>query len=98
MDLDAYFSSEMEEHEQVLDATREAVREPFARRVAVCQKAARNLDAVAAGVGGRDGGRRRGRAAPLVEVASNGTARIPEMHITLGHMLCGALETELAPP
>ena len=192
MDLDAYFSSEMEEHEQVLGATREALREPFARLVSVCLKAARNgnkivffgnggsaadaqhlatelavryerdrapiaalalttdtsmltaigndygfddlfarqvealcrpgdvvigistsgnsenviralkaarnLDAVAAGFGGRDGGRMRGLADPLLVVPSNDTARIQEMHITLGHMLCGALETELSPP
>ena len=192
MDLDAYFSSEMDEHEQVLGATREALREPFARLVAVCLKAvrngnkivffgnggsaadaqhlatelavryerdrapiaalalttdtsmltaigndygfddlfsrqvealcrpgdvvigistsgnsenviralkaARNLDAVAAGFGGRDGGRMRGLADPLLVVPSDDTARIQEMHITLGHMLCGALETELSPP
>ncbi|MCZ6466400.1 MAG: D-sedoheptulose 7-phosphate isomerase [Alphaproteobacteria bacterium] len=192
MDLDAYFSSEMEEHEQVLGATREALREPFARLVSVCLKAARNgnkivffgnggsaadaqhlatelavryerdrapiaalalttdtsmltaigndygfddlfsrqvealcrpgdvvigistsgnsenviralkaarnLDAVAAGFGGRDGGRMRGLADPLLVVPSDDTARIQEMHITLGHMLCGALETELSPP
>ena len=192
MDLDAYFSSEMEEHERVLGATREALREPFARLVAVCLKAvrngnkivffgnggsaadaqhlatelavryerdrapiaalalttdtstltaigndygfddlfarqvealcrpgdvvigistsgnsenviralkaARNLDAVAAGFGGRDGGRMRGLADPLLVVPSDDTARIQEMHITLGHMLCGALETELSPP
>ena len=192
MDLDAYFSSEMDEHERVLGATREALREPFARLVAVCLKAvrngnkivffgnggsaadaqhlatelavryerdrapiaalalttdtstltaigndygfddlfarqvealcrpgdvvigistsgnsenviralkaARNLDAVAAGFGGRDGGRMRGLADPLLVVPSDDTARIQEMHITLGHMLCGALETELSPP
>ena len=192
MDLDAYFSSEMEEHERVLGATREALREPFARLVSVCLKAARNgnkivffgnggsaadaqhlatelavryerdrapiaalalttdtstltaigndygfddlfsrqvealcrpgdvvigistsgnsenviralkaarnLDAVAAGFGGRDGGRMRGLADPLLVVPSDDTARIQEMHITLGHMLCGALETELSPP
>ncbi|MFQ5618375.1 MAG: SIS domain-containing protein [Rhodospirillales bacterium] len=192
MDLDAYFSSEMEEHEQVLGATREALRVPFARLVDVCLKAARNgnkivffgnggsaadaqhlatelavryerdrapiaalalttdtsmltaigndygfddlfarqvealcrpgdvvigistsgdsenviraleaartLDAVAAGFGGRDGGRMRGLADPLLVVPSDDTARIQEMHITLGHMLCGALETELSPP
>ena len=60
--------------------------------------AARTLDAVAAGFGGRDGGRMRGLADPFLVVPSDDTARIQEMHITLGHMLCGALETELAPP
>ena len=60
--------------------------------------AARTLDAVAAGFGGRDGGRMRGLADPFLVVPSDDTARIQEMHITLGHMLCGALETELSPP
>ena len=32
---------------------------------------------------------------PLLLVPSDNTARIQEMHITLGHMLCGALEQEL---
>jgi D-sedoheptulose 7-phosphate isomerase len=32
---------------------------------------------------------------PLLLVPSGITARIQEMHITLGHMLCGALEQEL---
>lgn len=61
-------------------------------------EAARNLDAVAAGFGGRDGGRMRGLADPILVVPSDDIARIQEMHITLGHMLCGALETELSPP
>jgi D-sedoheptulose 7-phosphate isomerase len=32
---------------------------------------------------------------PLLVVPSAATARIQEMHIMLGHMLCGALEIEL---
>ena len=32
---------------------------------------------------------------PLLLVPSDITSRIQEMHITLGHMLCGALEQEL---
>ena len=31
----------------------------------------------------------------LITVPSETTARIQEMHITLGHMLCGALEQKL---
>jgi len=58
-------------------------------------EAAREVGAVAAGFGGRDGGRMRGLADPFLCVPSDDTARIQEMHITLGHMLCGALEKEL---
>jgi len=32
---------------------------------------------------------------PFLCVPADDTARIQEMHITLGHMLCGALEQEL---
>ena len=32
---------------------------------------------------------------PLLVVPSHTTSRIQEMHITLGQMLCGALEIEL---
>jgi D-sedoheptulose 7-phosphate isomerase len=58
--------------------------------------AARTKGAVAAGLTGRDGGRMVGAAEPLLIVPSDDTARIQEMHITLGHMLCGALEEEIA--
>lgn len=58
--------------------------------------AAKARGAVAAGLTGRDGGKMAGLADPLLIVPSNDTARIQEMHITLGHILCGALEQELA--
>jgi D-sedoheptulose 7-phosphate isomerase len=57
--------------------------------------AAREMGCVAAALAGRDGGRLRGQADPLLVVPVAETARIQEMHITLGHMLCGALEREL---
>ena len=50
---------------------------------------------VAAALTGRDGGDLVGLAEPLLIVPSTITARIQEMHITLGQMLCGALEIEL---
>ncbi|WP_406567326.1 D-sedoheptulose 7-phosphate isomerase [Azospirillum fermentarium] len=56
---------------------------------------ARSMGIVPAALSGRDGGRLVGLADPLVVVPSTVTARIQEMHITLGHMLCGALEREL---
>lgn len=58
-------------------------------------RAARDAGAVAAGLGGRDGGKMVGLADPLLIVPTEDTARIQEMHITLGHILCAALESEL---
>ncbi|MBT3659495.1 MAG: D-sedoheptulose 7-phosphate isomerase [Rhodospirillaceae bacterium] len=58
-------------------------------------KKAREMGAVAAGFGGKDGGRMHEFADPFLVVPSDTTARIQEMHITLGQMLCGALELEL---
>ena len=59
-------------------------------------EAAREAGAVPAALAGRDGGALVGLADPLLIVPSNSTARIQEMHITLGHMLCDALEQELS--
>ncbi|HJN23962.1 MAG TPA: SIS domain-containing protein [Rhodospirillales bacterium] len=56
---------------------------------------AKKLGAVAAGFGGGDGGQMLGLADPFLLVPNNNVARVQEMHITLGHMLCGALEQEL---
>jgi D-sedoheptulose 7-phosphate isomerase len=56
---------------------------------------AKTMGLVAAGLCGKGGGRMTGLADPLLVVPSDTTARIQEMHITLGQMLCGALEQEL---
>ena len=58
-------------------------------------EAARAMGLAAAGLSGCDGGKMRGLADPLLVVPSNTTARIQEMHIMLGQMLCGALEQTL---
>ena len=58
-------------------------------------KAAQALNIVAAALSGKNGGRLVGLADTLIIVPSDTTARIQEMHITLGRMLCGALEIEL---
>jgi len=57
--------------------------------------AAKEMRIVAAAFGGRGGGRMLGVAEPFLIVPSETTARIQEMHIMLGQMLCGALEMEL---
>ncbi|MGO1119621.1 D-sedoheptulose 7-phosphate isomerase [Rhodovibrionaceae bacterium A322] len=56
---------------------------------------ARELGITAAALSGKDGGDLHGLADPLLVVPSSTTARIQEMHITLGQMLCGALEQKL---
>jgi len=56
---------------------------------------ARDMGIVAAALGGKGGGELVGLADPLLVVPSRTTARIQEMHITLGQMLCGAIEIEL---
>jgi len=58
-------------------------------------KAAKTMGIAAAGLGGGDGGDMVGLADPLLIVPSTSTARIQEMHIMLGQMLCGALEVRL---
>lgn len=50
---------------------------------------------VTAALGGRGGGDLAHYASHLLIVPSETTARIQEMHILLGQMLCGALEIEL---
>ncbi len=47
------------------------------------------------GLSGRDGGKMAAVCDLLIIIPSNTTARIQEMHITLGQMLCGALEQKL---
>ncbi len=56
---------------------------------------ARALGLGAAALTGHDGGLLRGIADPLLVVPSRTTARIQEMHILLGHLLCAAVEREL---
>jgi D-sedoheptulose 7-phosphate isomerase len=58
-------------------------------------KQARAMTLVTAAFGGKGGGGLKGLADHLLLVPSDTTARIQEMHITLGQMLCGAIEIEL---
>src|SRR5262249_52933441 len=65
------------------------------RNVLLALRVARRLGLTAAALSGREGGELNGLADPLLIVPSATTARIQELHITLGQMLCGALEREL---
>lgn len=65
------------------------------RNVILALEAAREMGIVPAALSGGEGGLLKGLADPLLIVPSRTTARIQEMHIMLGQMLCGALEREL---
>ncbi len=65
------------------------------RNVILALEVAREIGLTAAGFSGGDGGDMAGLAEPLLIVPSTTTSRIQEMHITLGQMLCGALERQL---
>ncbi|MBS0245062.1 MAG: D-sedoheptulose 7-phosphate isomerase [Proteobacteria bacterium] len=56
---------------------------------------ARTMGLVTAAFGGQNGGDMGALSDHLIAVPSPVTARVQEMHITLGQMLCGALELEL---
>jgi D-sedoheptulose 7-phosphate isomerase len=58
-------------------------------------KQARSMRLITAAFGGKGGGDMAALTDHLLVVPSDTTARIQEMHILLGQMLCGALEIEL---
>jgi len=58
-------------------------------------KAAKRIGATTVAWGGGDGGRMKEFADHVIIVPSRATARIQEIHILIGHMLCGAIEREL---
>jgi D-sedoheptulose 7-phosphate isomerase len=57
--------------------------------------AARKRGCVTAGLAGNDGGKMKDLCVPLLIVPSRTTARIQEMHIVIGHVLCEAIEAGL---
>ena len=65
------------------------------RNVVLGLRQARDSGAVATAFAGCDGGELSGLAEPLLIVPSDDTQRIQEMHITLGHAFCAALERDL---
>lgn len=63
--------------------------------VSAALKQAKAMGIVTAALTGKGGGDLPALAEHALIVPSDTTARIQEMHILLGHMLCGAIETEL---
>lgn len=56
---------------------------------------ARDKNIVTVGLTGRDGGKMRNLCDHILIIPAQETARIQEMHILIGHLLCGALEQKL---
>ncbi|MCB9989431.1 MAG: D-sedoheptulose 7-phosphate isomerase [Rhodospirillales bacterium] len=56
---------------------------------------ARNMGIVTVGLSGKSGGQMHELCDVFILVPSDTTSRIQEMHILIGHMLCGALEKKL---
>lgn len=65
------------------------------RNVLLALKTAREMGLSSAGLTGSSGGDMAPLCDALIRVPSTATARVQEMHIMLGQMLCGALEREL---
>jgi D-sedoheptulose 7-phosphate isomerase len=63
--------------------------------VVAALEAAKEMGLTAAAFSGASGGKLVGLADPLILVPSTDTDRIQEMHITLGQILCAALERQL---
>lgn len=58
-------------------------------------KSAKEKNCTTIGLSGKDGGKMPALCDHIIIVPSQSTARIQEMHITIGHMLCSALEQKL---
>jgi D-sedoheptulose 7-phosphate isomerase len=57
-------------------------------------KSAKKIDCKTLGLSGRDGGKMNGLCELNIIVPSDITARIQEMHILIGHILCKAVDNE----
>ncbi len=58
-------------------------------------KQAKSMGITPAAFGGKGGGRMNEIASPYLVIPSDTTARIQEMHILIGHLLCDGLERKL---
>lgn len=63
--------------------------------VVAALECARRKRMIAAAFAGKNGGKLRGVADPLIVIPGDETARIQEMHILLGHILCAEIEHRL---
>ena len=93
--FDALFSRQIEALGRAGDVAIGITTSGRSRNVVLGLKTARDRGLVAAAFTGQGGGDLIEIADPLLMVPSHTTARIQEMHITLGHALCAGLERAL---
>ena len=93
--FDALFSRQIEALGRAGDVAIGITTSGRSRNVVLGLKTARDHGLVAAAFTGQGGGDLIEIADPLLMVPSHTTARIQEMHITLGHALCAGLERAL---
>jgi D-sedoheptulose 7-phosphate isomerase len=92
---DALFARQIEALGQEGDVAVGISTSGRSRNVLAALKEARLRGMATTGLAGGDGGAMQGLCDSLVIVPSSITARIQEMHIMIGHILCKALETRL---
>jgi hypothetical protein len=83
-DVHGMVERELQEHREIFEATAAMVNRPFANSLRLLEEGVR-----------AGGGQMAALCDALIVVPSAVTARIQEMHITIGHMLCKALEQRL---
>ena len=95
MGFDHLFSRQIEALGQPGDVAIGISTSGNSRNVLKAFEMAHKKKMITIGFGGYDGGKMKKNCDVILMVPSKTTARIQEMHITLGQMLCGALEKKL---
>lgn len=90
------FARELSAHARPGDVFLAITTSGNSRNILRAIEAARNSKAVVIGLTGESGGQMRALCDVCLCVPSKSTARIQEMHITIGHAICELLEERLA--
>src|SRR5713101_2511820 len=90
------FARELSAHARAGDVFLAISTSGNSRNILRAIEAARNSKAVVIGLTGESGGQMRAACDLCLCVPSKSTARIQEMHITIGHAICELLEERLA--
>jgi len=93
--FDRIFSRQIEAFGQPGDVALGISTSGNSRNVIAALETAKQRGMTAAAFTGGDGGKLKTIADPLIIVPSKETARVQEMHILLGHILCAEIEEQL---
>lgn len=95
MGFDAIFARQIEAIGQKGDVAIAISTSGNSQNILNALETAREKNITTIGLSGRDGGKMAALCDHMLIVPSDITARIQEMHILIGHMLCGGLEHKL---